>query len=89
MKITRLSATSVAAIQVADHVEIVPILDGEGIPAYALYAWHGGRLCACHNGQGWMQLYESLSGADRAIARARAGLGPVPITVRAPLTRAA
>ena len=89
MKNTRLSATSKAAIIAADSIEIVPVENGEGIAHYGVYAWRGGALCACHDGKGMFQLYPTLGDADRAIHRARVGLGSVRITVRAPLTRAA
>lgn len=67
---TRMTATSKAAIQASQRVEIVPV-ESQGFTSYFVKAWADGRLCLVHGGDGFAMLYPSVGAADRAIRRLR------------------
>jgi hypothetical protein len=67
---TRMTATSKAAIQAADRVEIFTVEAG-GSVSYCVKAWSADRLCLVHGGDGFAMLYPSIGAADRAVRRLR------------------
>ncbi len=74
---TRMTATSKAAIQAAERVEIMAVESGLS-RSYCVKAWADGRLCLVHGGDGFAMLYPSVGAADRAVRRIRSD---VPVSV--------